>query len=338
MSRIVPQAPSSLSDQREARVAEAALLALPTLGGPVLVVEDEGRVGPRLDGEVTRWSRVSEGGRAGTPWPAEGPFKAATLRLPLGHQHLVMIAHAIAARLSPGGRLYVYGGNDEGIRSAPRKLEAAFGEVKTLATLRKCRVLVATAPRDDLKGALDDWIERGEIDLDGRRRPWVWWPGIFAGGQLDPATAMLVAALPPMEGRVLDFGCGAGVIAAALIGRQPGLRVDALDHDALAVEATRRNVPGAAAILGEGWAAAGLAPRYAAVISNPPFHKGKSEDFAVVRGLIEGAARRADALWIVTQRQIPLQPLLAPHFAQVEIVAGDSKNAVWRCRSPRPPR
>jgi 16S rRNA (guanine1207-N2)-methyltransferase len=46
-------------------------------------------------------------------------------------------------------------------------------------------------------------------------------PGLFAGGQLDVMTAFLLRRLPvpPAGTRLLDFACGSGSIAAALVAR-----------------------------------------------------------------------------------------------------------------------
>jgi hypothetical protein len=49
--------------------------------------------------------------------------------------------------------------------------------------------------------------------------------------------------------RVLDFCCGSGVIAAALLAREPSIRVDALDADSLAVCAARVNLTSASTVL-----------------------------------------------------------------------------------------
>ena len=56
-------------------------------------------------------------------WPPAGPFDVALLRLPKAKDEQEMAAHACLSVLAPGGRLIVYGGNDEGIRSAGGRLE-----------------------------------------------------------------------------------------------------------------------------------------------------------------------------------------------------------------------
>ena len=321
-------------DRRETRVA-GALLDVVAPGGRTLVVGDaDGSVEAALGGD--RWSRMCVGERLGAAWPPDGPFDLVTLRIPKVRVALEMALHAAATRLAPGGRLVLYGANDEGIRSAPRKLEAVFEQVETVATRRKCRVLEASDPRPGARGDLVDW--RSEVPRPiGVGDPWVTWPGLFARGGLDPGTALLCQSLPevPPDGKVLDFGCGVGVISAAVLALTPTARVDAVDADALALEAVRHNVPGARPLLGDGWGGVSDT-QYDCVLSNPPYHRGKGEDFAVLMALLQGAADRLSPggeLRVVVPRQLTVRPHLEERFAQVELVVDDPRYRVWAART-----
>ena len=78
-----------------------------------------------------RWRRCGlapasrPGWRRCRAWPPPGPFDVALLRLPKARDEQEMAAHACLGSLREGGRLIVYGGNDEGIRPAAGMLEAA---------------------------------------------------------------------------------------------------------------------------------------------------------------------------------------------------------------------
>ena len=109
----------------------------------------------------------------------------------------------------------------------------------------------------------------------GVTRDWVSYPGIFAAGRLDEGTALLLGVLPPLapRARVLDYGCGSGVIGAAALALEPTIALDTLDSDAVALEAVRENVPGARRILGTRIADANKA-LYQVILSNPPAARG----------------------------------------------------------------
>lgn len=111
---------------------------------------------------------------------------------------------------------------------------------------------------------------------------------LFSPEQVDQGTlAMLSTVTFHPTDKVLDLGCGYGVVgilAARLIGTE---RVMMVDVDPLAVELTRRNVEanGAAGLRVE--VSDGLAvvddQDFTLILSNPPYH----EDFSVPKAFIE---------------------------------------------------
>lgn len=303
--------------------------------------------------EVTVWNRRIAGSHAATPWPASGPYDSALLRLPKAKDEQEMAAHACLSSLGEGGRLVVYGGNDEGIRSAAGLLEALCGRVDTLATRGHGRVLSVLRPSDAsrLRTPLTAWRRTTALTVSGATRDWVSYPGIFADGRIDEGTALLLANLPslPAGARVLDYGCGSGIIGAAALAQQPDLKLDLLDSDTVALEAARENVPGARIIAGTRIADTGSDPLarrtdsskraskgsdpYAAILSNPPLHEGVAEDHAALERLVADAPARlapGGVLQMVVQRRVPLDRMLADGFASATVVAETGRYRVWR--------
>ena len=314
------------------------------LSGRALVVDDDaGTVTNALAAagiETFEWHRRAVHGQLSMPWVPVGPFDNAAVRLPIGREALEMLLHAVASQLRPHGRVFVYGTNDEGIRSAARTIEGLFGNVATLDTRRHSRLLYAERPIEiaGLRRELSEWRLEVEVDLPGGPVRLVSYPGVFAHGKLDRGSQMLISILPPIpEGAcVLDFGCGVGVIAAAVLQGSPRAHVDLLDVSALAIEAARENVPTGRYILGDGLRAVADS-RYDFIISNPPIHTGKGEDFRVLSDLIEqspGRLRKGGSILLVVQRTVPAQDLLRGAFDSVSRVSESPQFTVWRGTSP----
>jgi 16S rRNA (guanine1207-N2)-methyltransferase len=309
---------------------------LPSLGlsGRVLVAGDPTgavtRAAAQAGCEPVRWERRAGAGVPALPWPPPGPFDAATLRLPTSKPELLMSLHAVASVLRPGGRLLLAGANDEGIRSAGTVLAPVFGASATVEAKRHSRVLSAVRPAEaaGLKPDLSAWREEAEAGGDPPLRL-ASYPGVFARGRLDPGTALLLANLPALKGgdRALDFGCGTGVVAAAILAAQPQAAVDMLDADAVALVAARENAPGGSPILAAGIGEAGTG--YRLIASNPPIHRGKAEDLSVLEALLaEGPRRltRSGEMRIVVQKRVPVDRMRKG----AEAVSADPLYRVWR--------
>ena len=330
------------ADSRDDDALEVLLGCMPVLAGnsKVLVVDDPvGQLEDELSGRgalVTAWRRMAQGKRKATAWPEPGPYVAATLRMPRSKEVLDFLLEAIAVQLEPGAPIYIYGANDEGIKSVGKRLEARWAAVETLDARKHCRVWCAYRP--------EAWANPASLERFARREalslPWgelqhVVYPGVFAKGGLDDATALLLETLPEPEpsAHVLDFACGPGTIAAALRLRQPQLSLQLLDADALAVTAARANLPGTLVACGDSWGALPAYQRYDLIVSNPPIHQGKARDYTVITRLVEGAPARLlpkGCLIMVVQAQVPVASLLNEHFDLVEVLAEDGRFKVWR--------
>jgi 16S rRNA (guanine1207-N2)-methyltransferase len=162
------------------------------------------------------------------------------------------------------------------------------------------------------------------------------YPGLFASGRLDDGTALLLDALEtlPTGARVLDYGCGSGVIGAAALAREPSIALDLMDADAVALAAAQENVPSARVILGTALDDAGPLA-YDAILSNPPLHRGIAEDHVLLDRLVDdapGHLRTGGMLQIVVQRRVVLEHRLGERFREVSVAAENGRYRVWRAR------
>lgn len=355
-------------DQAAAALAARELHEVPS-DGPVLVAGDptdevvdaahataavvdrwDRRVRPFVDagppsvGATPRAGADAREADLARPWPPPGPYQVVALRLPRSWQAFEMALHATLGVLDPGGRLLVYGANDEGIRSAAGRMEPLVGPVGTLAVGGGARLLGAARPTlvQGLRSRLEDWRRREPLALPWGIVPWTSYPGVFAHGRLDAGTALLLEHLPAIEAgdRVLDYGAGTGFLAAGVLEAQPRARVTLLEVDTVAAEAAGENVPSARIVVGSGWAALDPGDRFEVVIANPPYHRGKSETLAEIEALVAGAAARlvpGGVLRAVVQRRHGVDTLLARALVDVRGVADAEAYRVWEARAPARP-
>lgn len=159
--------------------------------------------------------------------------------------------------------------------------------------------------------------------------------GVFSRDGLDRGTEVLLNALPPLSGRVLDLGCGWGAVGVALGKANPALEIVMTDVNARAAELSRRNARDngvtATVVQGDGFEA--VTGRFDAIVTNPPIRAGK----AVIYGLFERARdylSPGGALYIVIRKQQGAPSalkFLKERYASVEIL--DREAGFWVLRA-----
>ncbi len=276
-------------------------------------------------------------------WFDSGPsrFEGAILFLPKGKDALAMALAMASAALPPQGTLWLVGGNKEGIRSAVRLLEQVVGPATKVESARHCSLFAARSEQHS-PGGVDGWIGRWPLEVEGVSLEIVSLPGVFSHGRLDDGTRHLLAALrAPSQGRVLDLGCGAGVIGAYIARICPRCRVEMVDASAMAVAASRRTVEA------NGLENAAVYPSdvfsqvegmFDYIVSNPPFHSHVRTDYRVHQELVAGAARHlapSGRLQVVVNRFLKVEALLDAHFEQVGVDFEDSRFRVYSASRAR---
>jgi 16S rRNA (guanine1207-N2)-methyltransferase len=239
-----------------------------------------------------------------------------------------VLAHALRA-LAPGGRFSVAAPKDRGGARLRKELEA-FGCAPEEEARRHHRICILARP--DAPAGLDTAIAEG-----GQRQlpdSGLWTqPGVFSWDRLDPASALLIDALPPLKGRGADFGCGIGWLALAALAASPAItELTLIDLDRRAVEAARRNIDDSRA----GFIQHDLRQPVRRlddldfIVMNPPFHDAGHEDRSLGQAMIRIAAqalRRGGALWLTANRHLPYEAGLREFFsaATLRVDAGGYK-------------
>ncbi|ART64024.1 class I SAM-dependent methyltransferase [Kushneria marisflavi] len=230
------------------------------------------------------------------------------------------------AHCDVGSTLRIVGEHHGGGKRVPGELKARGMTHQRLDNARRCSLYEAATIAGE---AGDHWSTFEALDLT-----LVSHPGIFGHGRLDDGTRMLLDVLPVSEGRVLDAGCGDGVISAWLA--RQGADVTAVDINHLALEATRRTLEAndlKGDVLASDMLDAVEGP-FDAIISNPAFHQERHVSIDPARKLIEQASKKLTpkgALYIVANSFLPYMGLMKKHFGRVDVLAESSRFRVYRC-------
>ena len=251
----------------------------------------------------------------------------------LSRHALLPLPHALPL-LESGADLFLAGENRGGINGAD-KLLAPYGEKPIKRdSARRCSLYHGTLDKPVVPFELDAWFSRYECQAGDTTLTVMALPGVFSADGLDLGTQMLLASLPPVTGKLLDFGCGAGVIGSVLAKRNPALAVTMVDINALALESSRRTlaVNGLSGRVHASDVYSDIAETFQQIVSNPPFHAGLKTFYAATETFLAKAPEYLTAngaLTIVANAFLRYQPILDAHFKQTEVIAGDAKFKVY---------
>ena len=276
------------------------------------------------------------------------PVDLVALRLPKGKPRLKQLLWEGFRALRPGGRLYLAGGNQEGIKTALAMAEALFGRVSLLGYRKGFRVGSAVKESEtppDPASFIDPWLASGafvsfSVQIRGQEVQIRSRPGVFSWDRIDGGTAQLLEVLRVQPGdSVLDLGCGYGLIGVVAARLAPDVKVTLVDADAAAIEAANatllaNHVQHGRAVLQD--CGAGLADAsFDIVATNPPFHQGKKTDYDVGRQFVKEAARvlkPGGVLFLVANRFLPYEAQVEKFFGNVQQVTLDSRYKVLFAR------
>ncbi len=226
--------------------------------------------------------------------------------------------------------------------STLRLFERIVGPTRTSLAVKKARLIFAE-PDPSLKRPANPWPLGYRLPDDVGRlsgRPVVNHAGVFCADRLDIGTRFFLRHLPAPGRfrRVVDLGCGNGVVGTAVSLADPDAELLFTDESFQAVASARatyraNEVAGQAEFrVGDGLAGV---PDGSVdlVLNNPPFHSHQATTDATAWRMFTGARRvlrPGGELWVVGNRHLGYHVRLRRLFGNSELVAGDRKFVVLK--------
>jgi len=266
----------------------------------------------------------------------EQPFEAAVVFLPKARELTNYLLNALASRLA-GRELFLVGEKRSGIEAAAKQL-SPFGRARKLDSARHCQLWQVTVEDAPQAVSLESLAQHYEVEMEDGPLKVVSLPGVFSQGRLDRGSALLLENIDKLpSGNLLDFGCGAGVLGAAVKRRYPHNNVIMLDVDAFATTSTRLTLAAngleAEVLTGDGIDAAPMG--LSTILSNPPFHVGVHTDYQATENLLRKARQHLKSggeLRLVANAFLKYQPIIEEHFGVCAIKAQGNGFRIYRAK------
>lgn len=242
--------------------------------------------------------------------------------------------------LKDGGILLVSGPKNLGIHSIIQDGNSLFSQSNILAYKKGNRIAKLTKSSTDQKKpnwlaepgiALGTWLDFNVI-INSHSLAISSLPGIFSYDHIDPGTKFLLDEIILIPGaKVLDVGCGYGIIGLAASIRGASW-VEMVDNNLLSITSSNLNITTNHIFNARTFPSDGLSAVqgkiYDQILTNPPFHTGRSVDYPMAQALIAQsyqALEPSGELWLVSNRFIPYESLLAGFFSSVSVLAENNQ-------------
>lgn len=219
------------------------------------------------------------------------------INFPKSKDELAFTLATIAPYLLTDTKILLVGEKKGGVQSAPKLTQHFLNGCQKIDAARHCLLFggIYKFTEDENKSfIIDDWYKTYQINIAGIELTIASLPGVFSQKKLDVGTALLLDNLPQkMQGKVLDFGCGAGVISCFIGKKFTNTELSLLDVSALAIASAKKTLL-LNGLKGNVFASDSLSrvnESYQHIVSNPPFHQGTKTNYRATEEFLQGISK-----------------------------------------------
>ncbi|WP_261815892.1 16S rRNA (guanine(1207)-N(2))-methyltransferase RsmC [Vibrio gallicus] len=243
------------------------------------------------------------------------------------------LLNMLFSKLGSDTEIAVIGENRSGIKSI-EKMFTPLGTIKKYDSARRCSFYWGICQQQPPAFNLDDYFKSYPVTLGNHKLDVISMPGVFSHGEFDLGSKLLLDSLPKLSGKVLDFGCGAGIIGTAMKLANPKIEIEMCDISAFALESSRRTLT-ANGIQGRVFASdvySHTSDNYRFIVSNPPFHSGLDTSYSATETLLAKAPTKLTArgeLIIVANSFLKYPPIIEQAFNNCETINKTNKFVIY---------
>lgn len=269
--------------------------------------------------------------------PLEQPdhnFDRVVLNIPKSMDLFDLYLHQVHSKLAEDGMVYC------GFMTkyfTPQMLSIAenyFEDVEQSLARKKSRVLVLKGKKEPTNRSLVHYLNYDFEETPEKVIQQHY--GVFSADHIDYATQFLIdhIGVRESENRILDMGCGNGVIAMAVQLKKPGAEIFLTEDSYLALESAKLNIEGPGVHYYWNDRLDDIPDKSLdLVVSNPPFHLGFETNIEVTIRLFNEVAeklKQTGRFICVANQHLNYKTHLEKIF-KVKILAQNDKFIVYEC-------
>ena len=256
------------------------------------------------------------------------------INFPKSKDELAFTLAMIAPYLLTDAKIMLVGEKKGGVQSSPKLTQHFLSNCQKIDAARHCLLFggIYLKKEDECTDfIIDDWYKEYQITIAGITLTIASLPGVFSQKKLDVGTALLLDNLPKtMQGKVLDFGCGAGVISCFIGKKFTDTKLSLLDVSALAIASAKKTLL-LNNLTGNVFASNSLSDvteSYQHIVSNPPFHQGTKTNYQATEEFLQGISKhlisdknKSNDITIVANSFLQYLPIMQQHIGKIETIA-----------------
>lgn len=263
-------------------------------------------------------------------------YDCAVVFLPKSKGELDLMLAYITPMLEVGADVYLVGEKKGGIASASKRLENYGSDSSKLDSAKHCQLWHVSLEEKAKAFSVDSWIKTIDITFNNVDLKVAAIPGVFSFAELDKGTALLMENMfTKLEGRILDFGCGCGVLGTYTKKLNPDIHLEMIDINLLALICAQKTLElnniEAKVYPSDGWD--DVQGRVNGVVTNPPFHRGIGTEYQTTEYFIQKAkdkmAKYAPLL-LVANNFLKYAAIIEHTFGRCDVLAETTKFRVYK--------
>jgi len=244
---------------------------------------------------------------------------------------LAMIAHS----LCDDALILFVGEKKSGVQSTQKLTQNFLVNCLKVDAARHCLLFAGQFNNQRTPFNVDDWFKCYQIEINDIKLTIASLPGVFSQQKLDVGTALLLDNLPNhLHGKVLDFGCGAGVISCYIGKKYTNVELSLLDVSALAIASAKRTLE-INHLSGDVFASNSLSEvkcSYQNVVSNPPFHQGIKTNYQATETFLKNIKTymlHQSSITIVANSFLRYRPIMESNIGKTKTIINKQGFAVY---------